>query len=326
MLSSPAARVISGSRYNLFSNEQPVLDMAKLPYDGEVWIEYSEVDRKAGVGGGSAGLLPGAASRVGHLVWARGPIIEIQGVWEHDYNKLTEHPIVFQYSNEPDVHLSVPYIVETGSIRNVREAILGLVVDEGKLPEYDHMLKRVGLRFVANEWFPQRAADLANNPDSWSDIGYKTARRWANAMGHQIKESAGDIGMVACTLALMTGGFTEGTERASPPGRWLYRGHSRAYMSATSLIVRVPRHHTVFDALKVAGIEYAKKRAHEVMGHWRHYAGDLECEHKWEMINPVKKHCTACEMRATWVVPHMRGSAEIGFVTHTSNKVEADAS
>lgn len=62
-------------------------------------------------------------------------------------------------------------------------------------------------------------------------------------------------------------------------------------------------------------VAIARRRAHQVRGHWRNdwrYPLALLCEHEFD----AHMTCKYCHGRQLWVHEHQRGDASMGFVTH----------
>ena len=111
-------------------------------------------------------------------------------------------------------------------------------------------------------------------------------------------------------------------EYKSAPVRPKYQARFRKldFMSMSVVTIKASAKRVVRllnDAMKR---EQAKRRAHEVRGHWRHYNGLTACrsypDHKWAITSARHETCGRCGMIRVWIEEHMRGDAEIGFVQH----------
>lgn len=60
----------------------------------------------------------------------------------------------------------------------------------------------------------------------------------------------------------------------------------------------------------------ARKRAHEVRGHWRNYHLKEGCEHTWQQANedPTYRRCTGCGAFSRFIAEHVRGDETLGWV------------
>lgn len=99
------------------------------------------------------------------------------------------------------------------------------------------------------------------------------------------------------------------------------RGAHRKFLDHTVIRLNVPQtRNTRLLAQKLIAI--ARKRAHEVRGHWRLYqrgegAVCTPGQHQW-MAEDERGHCACmnCSSWRTWIHPHQRGDASLGYVTH----------
>jgi hypothetical protein len=68
----------------------------------------------------------------------------------------------------------------------------------------------------------------------------------------------------------------------------------------------------VKEAVRRGGI-----RQHEVSLHWRHFGGDLICQHQFEAVDAedgiARQKCVKCDMRRTKIRPFRRGNPELGL-------------
>jgi len=95
---------------------------------------------------------------------------------------------------------------------------------------------------------------------------------------------------------------------------FLGRGQIRKFLSHKTLTLSIPgKQDTRVLARKLVAL--ARRRAHEVRGHWRadwRFPGAAGCEHEWN----VEHHCVRCGARRMWIHEHQRGDAALGFVNH----------
>ena len=118
----------------------------------------------------------------------------------------------------------------------------------------------------------------------------------------RVRESSGEIGFVTAALALINHGLVSYRDRPRPPGQRVLNGKLRPYMSDSVVSIAIPGKLSPIGALKRAHrAEQARKRAHEVRGHFRHYR----------------------DGRVVWIRSHQRGDASLGFVRQRYEVVAA---
>jgi hypothetical protein len=99
------------------------------------------------------------------------------------------------------------------------------------------------------------------------------------------------------------------------------RGRYRKFLDHRVLRLNIPMSR---DTRKLAKklVAIARRRAHQVRGHWRLYArGDGPfCDpsaHAWAAADLTgHASCSKCLARRTWIKEHERGDSQLGFVTH----------
>jgi hypothetical protein len=97
-----------------------------------------------------------------------------------------------------------------------------------------------------------------------------------------------------------------------PDKGFIARGSYKKFLSHQVVRLTIP---TVQARRLVARIKAARRRAHEVRGHWREdrwHPGSPNCKHTWS-----EDHCTTCGAQRFWIHKHQRGDASLGFVTHS---------
>lgn len=97
------------------------------------------------------------------------------------------------------------------------------------------------------------------------------------------------------------------------------RGAYRKYLDHNVIRLNVPQQKDT-KLLARRLIAAARRRAHQVRGHWRLYQreGSL-CEgaHVWRAANQTgHQPCQNCSAWRTWIAEHQRGDATLGFVLH----------
>jgi hypothetical protein len=99
------------------------------------------------------------------------------------------------------------------------------------------------------------------------------------------------------------------------------RGRYRKFLDHRVLRLNIP---LARDTRKLAKkyVAIARRRAHQVRGHWRLYAkgeGPF-CDpsvHLWGATDETgHASCSRCSARRTWIAEHQRGDASLGLVTH----------
>jgi len=98
------------------------------------------------------------------------------------------------------------------------------------------------------------------------------------------------------------------------------KGRYRRFLDHTTLTLRVPGHNLHKLARQLVAL--ARRRAHEVRGHWREdwrQRPSPQCatllkhgHHAWTAGN----RCQTCGGHRLWIREHQRGDASLGFVTH----------
>lgn len=105
-------------------------------------------------------------------------------------------------------------------------------------------------------------------------------------------------------------------ERAAATGGYVARGRYRHFLDHSVVHLKVPGRRTIEQVARSAVMD-ARKRAHEVRGHWRIFLWEAprpcgeRTAHVWDAANAC-----ACGAQRTWIAPHQRGDASFGFVTH----------
>ena len=97
---------------------------------------------------------------------------------------------------------------------------------------------------------------------------------------------------------------------------FLGKGNYRRYLDHRTVTLTVPA--AQYKKLARKAILLARKRAHQVRGHWRddwrHPLATL-CEHVF-VTDLTGQICQVCKGRKSWIHEHLRGDATLGFVTH----------
>ena len=97
---------------------------------------------------------------------------------------------------------------------------------------------------------------------------------------------------------------------------YVAKGRYRKFVDHTTITLNVPE--TRYRRIAAHAIAVARRRAHEVRGHWRKdhwHPLTPTCEHEWVTMEG-KTLCARCNGRRSWIPEHQRGDASLGFVTH----------
>lgn len=135
---------------------------------------------------------------------------------------------------------------------------------------------------------------------------------------HMLMEEAGTFRIAISILALLNASdrvVTETPWRHVQKNR-LVGGNIVPFLEHMLVTLKLPRKAAVERTLRSFN-EAIPKRRHEVDGHWRHRrgVGDPSCEHVFAELSPTREKCVICGFDHWFVNEHMRGTAELGFVT-----------
>jgi hypothetical protein len=106
-----------------------------------------------------------------------------------------------------------------------------------------------------------------------------------------------------------------GVKHVIPTHGFVAQGRYRKFLNHTIISIILPKGR---DPYKLARsiVAMARRRAHQVRGHWRRdWRNPLSrvCEHHFD---PETMICNYCGGRKLWIDEHARGDASLGFVTH----------
>lgn len=109
--------------------------------------------------------------------------------------------------------------------------------------------------------------------------------------------------------------------RAEQSRGFVARGSYRKYLDHATVRLSVPAR---VDKHRLAAklIAIARRRAHDVRGHWRLYqrGPGVLCEayaHAWGAADDAgHARCGSCSAWRTWIPAHQRGDASLGYVVH----------
>lgn len=100
------------------------------------------------------------------------------------------------------------------------------------------------------------------------------------------------------------------------------RGQYRKYLDHSTITLNVPIKRNM-SLLARRLIAQAKRRMHDVRGHWRLYQKDrgvvcLPFLHEWlpDGEDGKRSHCSKCTAHRTWIHEHSRGDGLLGVNTH----------
>lgn len=96
------------------------------------------------------------------------------------------------------------------------------------------------------------------------------------------------------------------------------RSRYRKFLDHSVISLTVPQDR--YRALARKVVAAARRRAHQVRGHWRmdwRFPGARDCSHQWTQ-QPEKtwQRCSLCGAHRMWIHEHQRGDASLGLVTH----------
>lgn len=136
----------------------------------------------------------------------------------------------------------------------------------------------------------------------------RTLTRW-------LEQSASDLRYLWAFLATINDVPTTVSE-VRPSKGYVARGRYRKFVEHKVIRLTVPQKISKkVLAQRLASI--ARRRAHQVRGHWRLYVKDLLCDHDWRPDEDARHlRCSSCKSWKTWIAEHQRGDASVGIVTH----------
>ena len=135
-----------------------------------------------------------------------------------------------------------------------------------------------------------------------------------------VVEMGGIVRYAMCLLATLNDVPAVVTEVRQDRG-FVARGTYRKYLDHATIRLVVPARANPRRLAKKL-IALARRRAHQVRGHWRLYQrGPGEpCPnhaHSWGPAGASgRAQCQRCSAWRTWITEHQRGDASLGFVTH----------
>ena len=92
------------------------------------------------------------------------------------------------------------------------------------------------------------------------------------------------------------------------------KGRYRRFLCHSTITLHIPEKREL-QKLARQLIAIARRRAHEVRGHWRNdwrNPGSRLCKHEWQ----VDQTCALCHAHRIWIHEHQRGDASLGLVVH----------
>ncbi len=96
----------------------------------------------------------------------------------------------------------------------------------------------------------------------------------------------------------------------------LVGGKITPFLEHTLVSLKLPRRLAIERALRELRDSLPRRR-HEVVGHWKHSRkrGDTSCDHVFLDETPQRQRCAVCGFKRWWQNEHLRGSAQVGFLT-----------
>jgi len=137
-----------------------------------------------------------------------------------------------------------------------------------------------------------------------------------NRMANLMIEWSGTVRRMWALLSTINSLPVEIKEVQAAKGFMARRNYHR-FLDHKTVTLTIPE--TQYVKVARAAVAQARRRAHEVRGHWRrdwrHPISPL-CEHDW-LAKDGFNECSICNGRKLWIHEHQRGDASLGFVTHS---------
>ena len=131
-------------------------------------------------------------------------------------------------------------------------------------------------------------------------------------------ENAGILRWAVTALAILSEVPTQVGEEVQPTGRRMVAGSDKPFLSYRRLTLHLPNNKDPVRYInrKLDHAVAARKRAHDVRGHWRNYHLVEGCEHTWQQADedPTYRRCTSCGAFSRFIAEHVRGDATLGWV------------
>lgn len=127
--------------------------------------------------------------------------------------------------------------------------------------------------------------------------GHSDERMMLDGIAQDIRELSGSLRFLVFALALINTAAIEYDHQPATPGRNIGGGRSIPYLDHRTVRIHVPVGTRVVTRYLTSQLVAAHRRAHQVRGHWRaaHVRGTKV-------------------IQRSWVRPHIRGDASLGFV------------
>jgi hypothetical protein len=164
--------------------------------------------------------------------------------------------------------------------------------------------------------------------EGWGRVAIATASRsmvlavdaevTAKAATTFAEDNAGLLRWAATALAILSEVPTHVSDEVQPSGRKMVAGAAKPLLSYRRLTLHLPLNKDPVRYInrKLDHAVVARKRAHDVRGHWRNYHLVEGCEHTWQQADedPTYRRCTSCGGFSRFIAEHVRGDATLGWV------------
>lgn len=137
-----------------------------------------------------------------------------------------------------------------------------------------------------------------------------------------LHEDRGIMRFIIAVLALMSNAAEVRQVVVPAAGHRGLPGKRLPYLGHSTITLDLPRRKPIrvfAKELDVASALRRHNRAHTVRGHFRmveHGKGGFRCDHVPTMVENGLGICLRCERLIRWIPNHVRGDAELGWVTH----------
>ena len=133
----------------------------------------------------------------------------------------------------------------------------------------------------------------------------------------------GDVRFIVTALSLLQTKWTDKTVYRPSTGHRTLPGVRTKWLDVHELTIIAPKERIIRQYKRTMSTG-AKRRRHDVMGHWayRHGLGLKDCVHDYEQTEKGWEVCRHCASTRWWKPPHKRGDEKIGVVSKTY-RVEA---
>ena len=140
----------------------------------------------------------------------------------------------------------------------------------------------------------------------------------AGACMSSMRAHTGLLRWVIILLSVLNEVPTQVSDEVQPTGRRMVGGVDKPFLSYRRLTIHLPKDKDPVRYLRrtLDHAVAARKRAHDVRGHWRNYHLVEGCEHTWQQADedPTYRRCTSCGAFSRFIAEHVRGDETLGWV------------